>query len=245
MRIDVEKYQASVAAPWGKLFYRALWAQLPGVPGDVLDFGSGLGVTADHLAKARAVVAVEPDEGMRRRRVCENGYEQRSGGLEQFAGLKGRFGLALCHNVLEYALDPDAILVAIAACVRPRGYVSVVKHNARGKVLQAAAFESDPRKALALYRGETAYAASMGAEIGAYEDDWLIGRMSALGFEHEKTLGLRSLFALGPNDAKYAPQWQQDMFLLEREVQEDPAFLAIAYFHHLLFKKEEKSSGGG
>ena len=47
--------------PWEQLFKRALWAQLGDLRGKrILDFGSGIGVTACHYAAENEVIAVEP-----------------------------------------------------------------------------------------------------------------------------------------------------------------------------------------
>ena len=54
-----------VNEPWGKLFYLCAWKQLPELKGKkILDFGSGFGITAEHLSKDNDVIAVEPSEDM-------------------------------------------------------------------------------------------------------------------------------------------------------------------------------------
>ena len=53
--MDISAYQDYINKPWGRLFYRLVWHRLPFSGKNILDFGSGLGVTADHLAQCNAV----------------------------------------------------------------------------------------------------------------------------------------------------------------------------------------------
>ena len=52
-------------ADWERLFKQIIWNQLGNIKDkDILDFGSGQGITADHFAEFNHVVAVEPWEEM-------------------------------------------------------------------------------------------------------------------------------------------------------------------------------------
>ena len=56
---------------------RIVWLQLGEVTGKkILDFGSGIGVTADYLAKNNMVTAVEPSEESVNERYHNNEYQQ-------------------------------------------------------------------------------------------------------------------------------------------------------------------------
>jgi len=61
MSIDVQGYIGTTIAPWGKLFYRLVWNHLHCEGKRILDFGSGLGITANYLAKKNEVIAIEPN----------------------------------------------------------------------------------------------------------------------------------------------------------------------------------------
>ena len=91
-----------VNEPWGRLFYLCTWKQLPELKGKkILDFGSGFGITAEHLSKDNEVIAVEPSEDMIKIGNKGNAtFKQIIGGLEdlkQFAD--GTFDCIICHNV--------------------------------------------------------------------------------------------------------------------------------------------------
>ena len=50
--------------PWECLMKRIVWKQLGDIRDKkILDFGSGIGVTANYLAEHNEVTAIEPDEG--------------------------------------------------------------------------------------------------------------------------------------------------------------------------------------
>lgn len=57
----MSKFDLTMLPPWEQLFKRVLWAQLGDLRGKrILDFGSGIGVTACHYAAENEVIAVEP-----------------------------------------------------------------------------------------------------------------------------------------------------------------------------------------
>lgn len=81
--MDINAYLDYINQPWGRLFYRLVWHRLPFSGERILDFGSGLGVTANHLAQCNTVTAVEPDGDMLAHRRQDHPYWQLQGGIEQ------------------------------------------------------------------------------------------------------------------------------------------------------------------
>ena len=74
MSENIKKYFDSVNAPWGQLLYRLIWKHLEFSGKKILDFGSGFGLTANHLAEKNEVVAVEPNQDMLKYSIHENDY---------------------------------------------------------------------------------------------------------------------------------------------------------------------------
>ena len=71
------QYDLGGLPPWEALLKRVLWAQLGQLSGKrILDFGSGIGVTADHYAEENEVVAVEPSEESVQQRWDQHPYCQ-------------------------------------------------------------------------------------------------------------------------------------------------------------------------
>ena len=158
--------------PWEVLLKRVLWAQIGQLSGKrILDFGSGIGVTADHYAEGNEVVAVEPSEESIRQRWEEHHYCQIIGSTDALRQISDKsFDVIFCHNVLEYAPDREEILREFCRLLKPQGILSLVKHNRPGRVMQMVVLLNDFEKADALLNGEDGYSADYGT-IHYYEDD--------------------------------------------------------------------------
>ena len=104
MAIDnLQQYYDFLRSPWGEMQYRLVWEQLGFAKNlRVLDFGSGMGKTANHLAARNDVIAIEPSLEMLAQRYQENAYTQIHGGIDDLPD--ERFDLVICHNVLEFAV---------------------------------------------------------------------------------------------------------------------------------------------
>ena len=235
--MNLQSYLDYINTPWGKLFYRLVWKDLAFSGKRVLDFGSGFGVTASHLAAENAVYAVEPNEEMLPHAVREHPYTQITGGaeaLKQFPG--GTFDVILCHNVLEYAEEREALLGAFARLLKPGGTLSVVKHNPAGKVFHKAVFEGDTEEALSLLMGGSAVSVNFG-EVKEYSPEdlavWCGDR-----FEVEKTVGIRTFYGLQKNEWKCEEGWEDRLFALESAAGEISPYRDAAFFHHVVLKRK-------
>ena len=111
MTNDLKFYLEYTKKPWERLFYKVVWEQLSQIKNSsVLDFGSGFGITANHLAKNNEVLAIEPNAEMVQIGINENGYDQVIGDIKKLRILKNEsFDVVVCHNVLEYAKDHKEI----------------------------------------------------------------------------------------------------------------------------------------
>ena len=68
--------------PWECLMKRIVWKQLGDIcDKKILDFGSGIGVTANYLAEHNDVTAIEPDADSIKERWADNQYTQIDGML--------------------------------------------------------------------------------------------------------------------------------------------------------------------
>ena len=110
--MNINGYLDYIKTPWGRLFYRLIWHNLNLKDKKILDFGSGFGVTANHLAKSNIVTAVEPNNELLGHRLCDNCYEQIIGSIDKLKEMgDSSFDVILCHNVLEY-IENRAELIA-------------------------------------------------------------------------------------------------------------------------------------
>ena len=230
MVANIQAYLENLQQPWGQLCYDILFEQLQDIKGKrVLDFGSGFGLVANHLAKENQVLAVEPNQEMVALRVQDHPYQQLVGSLDQLASLEdASFEVILCHNVLEYVEDRKAILKEFTRLLKPGGLLSIVKHNEVGRVLQTVVFENDTRKALALLAGQDLETHSMGL-AQAYDLDVAV---EDLALEVKDYQGIRVFYGLQDNRFKGQEGWRESMLQMELAVCQEPPYRDMAFFQH-------------
>lgn len=220
--------------PWEQLFKRVLWAQLGELRGKrILDFGSGIGVTANYYATDNAVIAVEPSRESVAQRWCQHPYQQIVGSTDALRQMEdGSFDVIFCHNVLEYVPDRAEILQEFCRLLKPDGSISLVKHNRPGRVMQMVVLLNDFEKAHALLDGQDGMAANYGA-IRYYEDE-----DAAEYFRIQDTYGIRTFWDLQQNQECHTdPAWQEKMIEAELRVAQLPPYRDIAFFHHLILTR--------
>lgn len=236
-KINIEGYWNTVNMPWGKLFYKLIQNHLDYAGRNILDFGSGFGIMADYLAEKNNVAAIEPSSAMLEYRVCSNSYKQLTGGVEELKKLPDNyFDVIICHNVLEYIEDREEVFAEFYRLLKNNGELSIVKHNKQGKIMQKAVFENDISTALKLLNNENAVSVNFGT-INEYSDNDLDNYTSGKFIARNK-YGVRIFFALQRNEFKEKPEWISDMFELESRAEEIPAFRDIAFFHHIILRKQ-------
>ncbi len=222
---------------WERLFKKIVWKQLGDIEDKyILDFGSGEGITADHFAEKNQVVAVEPWEDMLKDAWTDNEYRQIVGDIDSLKEFDDNsFDIIICHNVLEYIDDKENVIKELGRVLKPDGFISLVKHNRNGRVMQMVVLLDDFDKANALLDGENSTASKFGA-IRYYEDFQIEEWSSDLFIE--KTYGIRTFWDLQQNQEKHPDEeWQDKMMKLELRVSELDDFVDIAFFHHLIIRR--------
>lgn len=223
--------------PWECLMKQIVWKQLGDIcDKKILDFGSGIGVTANHLAEHNEVTAIEPDEESAVMRWADNRYTQIIGSndeLHKFAD--ETFDMIICHNVLEYAQDRKNIVKEFARILRKNGKISIVKHNRAGRVMQMVVLLNDFEHAHSLLDENDGMASKYGT-IRYYEDldieKWCPELMVT------KTLGMRTFWDMQQNqDIHKDADWQEKMIEIEMRVSDIDEYKNIAFFHHLMIEK--------
>ena len=226
---------------WERLFKKIVWKQLGDIKDKyILDFGSGEGITADHYAEFNRVVAVEPWDEMLKDVWTDHDYRQVVGDVKVLSEFEDNsFDMIICHNVLEYIDDKESVVHELTRVLKPGGFISLVKHNRNGRVMQMAVLLDDFLKANSILDGENSTASKFGA-IRYYEDSDVTKWCRDLYID--KTYGIRTFWDLQQNQEKHSDEeWQEKMIQLEMRVSEMPDFINIAFFHHLIVKKHVKS----
>lgn len=242
MSQDLEKYLENTNKPWGKLFYRVLWSQLPELSSaQILDFGSGFGITANHLAKNNEVVAIEPSKNMVEMRMTENYYKQLLGDISLLKRLEDcSFDMVLCHNVLEYTPSRDEIIKEFYRVLKPNGIISLVKHNHIGRIMQKVVFENNVDEALELINGGDMNVMNFG-KVHYFDINDVRNWISDLNIDIEEIYGIRTFWALQQNnEIKHELNWQNKMFQIEMKVSTIEEYTKISFFNHLLLRKTEE-----
>lgn len=235
MAANIQAYLENIRQPWGQIYYDILFEQLKDIKGmRVLDFGSGFGLVANHLAKENQVLAVEPNQEMVALRSQDHPYQQFVGSLDQLAVLEdASFEVILCHNVLEYVEDRKLVLEEFTRLLKPGGLLSIVKHNEVGRVLQTVVFENNPQKALDLLAGQDLETHSMGL-AQAYD---LATAVEDLDLEVKDYQGIRVFYALQDNRFKSEEGWRESMLKMELAVCQESPYRDIAFFQHYSLKR--------
>ena len=222
---------------WERLFKKIVWKQIGNLEGKkILDFGSGEGITANHFAKKNDVTAIEPSEEMLSNAWKDNEYNQIVGDVNALSVFNDEtFDIIICHNVLEYIDDKEAVVKALARVLKKDGILSIAKHNRAGRVMQMAVLLDDFEKTNALLDGENSTASKFGA-IRYYEDNDIIKWASELNVS--EVFGIRTFWDLQQNQEKHGDEdWQDKMMQLEMRVARISEYRDIAFFHHILLKK--------
>ena len=246
---SLREYYDFLRSPWGEMQYRLVWEQLDpllhaqagfeSAAGEephrrCLDFGSGMGKTANHLAAYNEVTAVEPSLEMLEQRYRENAYTQIHGGIDDLPD--ERFDLIICHNVLEFVDDREKYLEALAGHLKPWGRLSILKHNLPGRIMRRAAGANDPAGALAMLRG--GMPANHFGTIRLYETGDLLDWAARHGLALERHCGVRSFYALrADNDGWDDPAWGEAAHSLEQAAAELEPYRSVAFYHHVILRR--------
>lgn len=223
--------------PWECLMKRIVWLQLGDIRGKkILDFGSGIGVTANYLAEYNDVTAIEPDEDSVKGRWADNQYTQILGSTEVLQEFPDEtFDMIICHNVLEYADDRADIVREFARILKSEGKISIVKHNRAGRVMQMVVLLNDFEHAHSLLDGNDGMDSKYGA-IRYYEDVEIEKWCPELAIT--ETLGMRTFWDMQQNQEIHKEvDWQDKMVDIEMRVSDMDGYKEIAFFHHLMLEK--------
>ena len=209
----IKNYRNMVDQPWGRMFYELIYRQLD-IKDDrklrILDFGAGFCITADHYAGFHDVIALEPNDEMRLFCVKNNPYVLVDKGIDHLMTMEDdSFDLVICHNVLEYTTDKAKILDQLVRVTKPKGILSIVKHNLYGRVMASAVLSDDPKMALSLLNQEDEN--SMFGKRDVYSNEWLI-KLLEEKMDLVDTYAIRTFFGLSSNNyIKYTGDWYKSM----------------------------------
>jgi S-adenosylmethionine-dependent methyltransferase len=217
----------------------------------VFDAGCGLGEMAFQLLeKAAEIVVLDSSEDMlmkAKKRLAQNRSaldRDRQvfihGRVEEFESLlpRGAFDLILCHNILEYVEDPQAILTKMAQRLAPHGLLSLVAANRSGEVFKLALMKKDLKQArLALHKKNSTGELFDNAPKHIFSPRDLDEMAGGSGMDVLNRYGIRIFSDYLPEDVIKEPGNEPLLFELEKEAAPLASYLHVARYLQLICRK--------
>lgn len=199
---------------------------------EVVDLGGGTGGLAADLAKAgHRVTVIDPSPdalASLERRTAEQGLGDHLRGVQGDAGdvldLVGEGGadVVVCHRVLEVVDSPAKALSVMGQLLRPGGCLSLLVPQRHAVVLSRA------------LSGNLTGARQSFADPDRFDTEQVRGLVSEAGFTISGLHGIGAVTDLVPESVVESVQGAgAELYALESEISQDPAFRAIAPVLHV------------
>lgn len=212
-----------------------------------LDLGCGTGATAVRLARLgirvtlldSSLAMLDIAERAAREATVTDKVVLQQGDAAEVATLfpSRSFDLILCHNILEYCDDPDAVLRGAARALRDSSAIlSVLVRNQAGEVFKAAILAGD------LAAAENGLTAEWGQEslfrgrVRVVTLDRLRAMLTKASLAAIAERGVRVLADYLPPRISRSADYER-IFELERKVGIRPEYAAVARYTHCLARR--------
>ena len=246
---DADKYATYLETPEGRLRLDLAFANLqellPRAKPSLLalDLGGGTGALAVRLAGLGfRVTLLDPSLPMleyAKRAAREAGVAERvllkHGDAAELSGLfdAGSLDLILCHNVLEFVVDPGAVLRCATRALRDAGLISILVRNRPGEVLKSAVLNGDLAAAENGLTAEWGEESLYGGRVRLFTTESLRAMLQEASLEVIVERGVRVVSDYLPSTISRADEYGR-IFDLERKLGSRPEFSAVARYAHCL-----------
>lgn len=132
--------------------------------------------------------------------------------------------------------EREKIIKEFSRVLKSNGYLSVLKHNKAGRVMQMVALLNNFEHANELLKGENGHAQQFGT-INYYENTEILEWSDK--FKIERIMGMRTFWDLQQNQEIHKDKtWQEQMLEMELKVSKIEAYKAVASFYHVILRKK-------
>ncbi len=222
---------------------------LPTVNGSLhaLDIGCGTGATAIRLARLGMHVTLLDSSpailDIAKRAILEAGVADQIvvqyGDARQLTDLfqAASFDVILCHNVLEYLDDPNAVLCNAALMLRDASSViSILVRNRAGEVFKAAILAGDLATAEHNLTAEVGQESLYGGSVRLFTGEGMQSMLAAASLETIAERGIRVVSDYLPPSVPTNDEYEQ-IFELERKLGRRPEFAAVARYRQCMVRR--------
>jgi S-adenosylmethionine-dependent methyltransferase len=247
---DAEKYAAYLETPEGRLRIDLAFANLQEfLPEDTaslraLDLGCGTGAIAVRLARLGMHVTLLDSSLMMldfaKRAAQEAGVTEKitlkQGDADHVADLfpAGSFGVIVCHNVLEFVDEPEAVLRGAARALRDSSAIlSILVRNQAGEVLKGAIKSGDLTAAERDLTAEWGNEGLYGDRVRLFRPDTSRALLKATTLAVLAERGVRVISDYLSPQISLSAEYDR-IFELERNLGRRPDFAAVARYTHWL-----------
>ena len=253
-----DKYAAYLETPEGRLRSDLAFANLQdflplpqaGRPLQALDLGCGTGAVAVRLARlgidmtlldsSPAMLDIAKREA--RQAGVSARIELKHGDAAQVAHIfpVGSFDIVLCHNLLEYVDNPNAVVSAAAQLMRSDstaiGILSILVRNRAGEVLKSGIGAGDLEAAERNLTTVWGYESLFGGQVRLFTLDGLqaVAKEASLAVAAER--GVRVISDYLPAQVSRREEYER-IFELERKLGSRPEFAAVARYIQIIARR--------
>ena len=149
------------------------------------------------------------------------------------------FDLVLCHNLIQFVDDLQAVLESIVKMIKPGGMLSLITTNQYSLPYQAAFLDGDLDQAYKMLDEDKHYNSVFDINVHEYRHDDIITLLEELGLKLEKHYGIRCLYNYwGTNELKQNTAIHDKLKKLEMELTERYPYKLGARQFQLIARKQ-------
>jgi ubiquinone/menaquinone biosynthesis C-methylase UbiE len=157
----------------------------------------------------------------------------------------GSFDIVLCHNILEYVDDPNAVLSAAAQVLRSDstgiGILSILVRNRAGEVLKAGIEAGDLGAAERNLTAAWGYESLFGGRVRLFTRDSLQDMTKGASLAVAAERGVRVISDYLPPQVSRREEYER-IFELERKLGTRPEFVGVARYIQIIARHSCASS---